>query len=260
MTKLVTRIFPILAVFCLLLSSVLHADSTPYMAKKRVEFRRDHLVVVHEHDWGHAAVSAMWELYISRPQRDLYFTEKNQVSFLQLVNEETGKTLFRKPVPALTHVWISPDAKYVVGLSQIKLYNPWQFVVFDAAGNLLHCRYIGQMAVLTKVEWDEFQRKYTNAGMALAKLLQAHDGKVYIDVRLAGHREAMADDALAVLRAKMGPPPCCTYVGESVTNFVLWFLGTDPEIKVEKDTPEALVMSLLDPVKHRFTLTIPRKP
>jgi hypothetical protein len=37
-------------------------------------------------------------------------------------------------VPALTHLWIAPDSRYVVGLSNLKLHNPYQLVVFTRSG------------------------------------------------------------------------------------------------------------------------------
>jgi hypothetical protein len=48
--------------------------------------------------------------------------------------------LFRVPVPALTYIWISPDSKYVVGLSNIKLWNPYQIVVYSRSGERLFAR------------------------------------------------------------------------------------------------------------------------
>lgn len=45
--------------------------------------------------------------------------------------------MFRRPVPALSYIWISPDAKYVVGISNIKLWNPYQLVIYRKFGDRL---------------------------------------------------------------------------------------------------------------------------
>jgi hypothetical protein len=45
--------------------------------------------------------------------------------------------LFRRPVPALTHIWISPDSAYVVGISNVMLWNPYQLVAFCRSGDRL---------------------------------------------------------------------------------------------------------------------------
>jgi hypothetical protein len=52
------------------------------------------------------------------------FTADNDYSCLRLRDKATGAELFRRPVPALTHIWISPDSKYVVGISDVMLWNP----------------------------------------------------------------------------------------------------------------------------------------
>jgi hypothetical protein len=56
---------------------------------------------------------------------------------LRLLDKATGAELFRRPVPALTHIWISPDSAYVVGISNVMLWNPYQLVVFSRSGDRL---------------------------------------------------------------------------------------------------------------------------
>lgn len=65
------------------------------------------------------------------------FTADNDYSYLRLHDTTTGTELFRRPVPALTYIWISPNRKYVVGLSHIMLWNPCQLVVFSKSGDRL---------------------------------------------------------------------------------------------------------------------------
>ena len=65
------------------------------------------------------------------------FTTQNTYSSLRVSDLRDGKLLFTVPVPALTHLWISKDSHFIVGISNIKLWNPIQVVVFDSRGNRL---------------------------------------------------------------------------------------------------------------------------
>jgi hypothetical protein len=88
----------------------------------------------HHHDWSRETHDARWEM-ISTTQNP--FTADNYYSYLLLRDKATGAEMFRRPVPALTYLWISPDSKYVVGISNVKLWNPYQLVVFGRSGDRL---------------------------------------------------------------------------------------------------------------------------
>jgi hypothetical protein len=90
----------------------------------------------HHHDWS-SADDARGEI----------FTEENHYSYLQLREKATGAVLFRRPGPALSHIWISPDSKYVVGISNIKLWNPYKLVVYSNSGDRLLERDIVSMSL-----------------------------------------------------------------------------------------------------------------
>jgi hypothetical protein len=68
----------------------------------------------------------------------------------------TGAELFRRPVPALTHIWISSDSKHLVGISDVMLWNPYQLVVFSKSGDrLLERNMVG-------VNWPGVSQSVTN--------------------------------------------------------------------------------------------------
>ena len=75
----------------------------------------------HHHDWSGATRTARGTMFSTTQDP---FTSANDYSYLRLLNKATGAELFVRPVPALTHIWISPDSKYVVGLSKVMLWNP----------------------------------------------------------------------------------------------------------------------------------------
>ncbi len=84
------------------------------------ELRAEHI-----HDWSNVTRT-----------RDP-FSAYNNSSYLQLSEKLKGTVLFRKPVPALSYIWISPNSKFVVGLSNVKLWNPYQIVVYSESGECL---------------------------------------------------------------------------------------------------------------------------
>jgi hypothetical protein len=118
-----------------LASSTVHADRAGYRGKVSLLAETSELRAEHSHDWSVASVSATKDL----------FGAENTYSYLQLSDKATGTVLFRVPVPALTYIWISPDSKYLVGLSKIKLGNPYQIVVYSRSGQrLFTCGLVGE--------------------------------------------------------------------------------------------------------------------
>jgi hypothetical protein len=88
----------------------------------------------HHHDWSSKTHDARWQM-ISTDENP--FTEANTYANLRVVERATGKLVFQVPTPALRYLWVSPDNKFVVGISNIKLWNPIQVVVFNIAGKCL---------------------------------------------------------------------------------------------------------------------------
>ena len=112
----------------LLAASALLADAVGYRAIVNLREQTDVVVAEHHHDWSRATEAARFKMITTT--RDP-FTQENTYSYLRLLDRASGRELFKKPVPALTHLWISPDSRFVVGVSNVKLWNPYQIVVFD---------------------------------------------------------------------------------------------------------------------------------
>ena len=110
------------------------ADRIGYGGVVDLSAETDTVRAEHHHNWSSATHDARWKM-ISTTQDP--FTADNNYAYLQLREKATGAVLFRRPCPALSHIWISPDSKYVVGLSNIKVWNPYQLVVYNKYGDLL---------------------------------------------------------------------------------------------------------------------------
>ncbi len=107
----------------------------------------------HHHDWSESTRSARWKMISTTKDP---FSADNDYSFLRLIDKASGAELFRRPVPALSHIWISKDSRYVVGLSNIQLWNTYQLVVFSKSGARLLER------DMTGVHWPGVSRSVTN--------------------------------------------------------------------------------------------------
>ncbi|HEY1147671.1 MAG TPA: hypothetical protein VGF27_03815 [Pseudoduganella sp.] len=119
---------------CALLWQPAHADRAQYRKPVRLSAQAADLYVEHQHDW-------------STPEH---------LAFIRAVKVDSSKELFSNSSPALTYLWISPDAQYIVGLSNIKLQNQYQLIVLTRGGEQLLA------ADLTKLDWAKQRESVSN--------------------------------------------------------------------------------------------------
>jgi len=116
------------------LASLAQADRVGYSSIFDCKAENELLYAEHHHDWSEATSAARWEM-ISTTKN--VFTSNNSYAGLVVRNKRDHAQLFRVPTPALTHLWISDDSRFIVGISNIKLDNPIQVVVFNMKGTLV---------------------------------------------------------------------------------------------------------------------------
>ncbi|TWB06406.1 hypothetical protein [Bradyrhizobium stylosanthis] len=134
------------------MASPVRADMIGYSGVVDLSAEAGTLRAEHHHDWRRASQKARESMFSWR----VPFSTENDYSYLRLRDSVTGVELFRRPVPALTYIWISPDLKYVVGLSYVMISNPYQLVVFSRSGDrLLERDMIG-------VNWPGVMQSVTN--------------------------------------------------------------------------------------------------
>jgi hypothetical protein len=148
-----TRPAGALLLFLLLAPATSYADAVGYAKVADVRVEGKSIVAVHRHDWTRATEKARFTMITTTRNP---FTKENTYSYLRVTDRTSGRELFRAPVPALTHLWISPDSRFIVGMSHIKLWNPYQLVVFDRSGNRLLARSINASS------WPGVQESVTN--------------------------------------------------------------------------------------------------
>ena len=103
------------AIILLLSSSSALADAVAYSGIVDLRAVSGVLRVEHHHDWSRSTEDARQAMFSTTKDP---FTAANTYSCLRVVDKASGGELFKAPVPALTQIWISPDSRYIVGLSR----------------------------------------------------------------------------------------------------------------------------------------------
>jgi hypothetical protein len=89
------------------------ADFSAYDGVKNLEASGGNTRAEHHHDW------------------------RKHKAHVRVLDAASGQKLLERPSPALTTLWVSPDGRYVVGLSTIKSANPKQLLVLSRDGAYL---------------------------------------------------------------------------------------------------------------------------
>jgi hypothetical protein len=102
--------------FCLFISSYFaFSDDAPYNKTVNITIESENYIIEHHHDWN-------WKV------KDAY---------IECMDKKTGATVFKVPSPALTKLFISDDEQFIVGLSYIKIDNPYHFVLLNLEGEYI---------------------------------------------------------------------------------------------------------------------------
>jgi len=233
------------------------ADAMGYSEKLTLKAVSRHYIVIHFHDWSRATTDARYKMIGSRAQDP--FTKENNYAYIKCIDRATGKLIFKKPCAALTNIRISADEKYIVGISNVMLWNPYQLVVFSTKGALVKKRHISsEEAKLTKEQLAEFKKQFPASYSFLDsfnKILTIGD-TCYVDCVSMGMPDVLGLQAWHYLLLHSGPNHLSGNFSESVTNWVFWFYEDDPEIRFEYDKTGLYAISLLDPEKKRFKISI----
>ena len=93
---------------------------------------------------------------------DHFSEETNTYGSLVLVDKATSSVKFRIRSSPVSKLWISPDSKYIVALSEFIYMNPVQILILDANdGNLLYRKSFSMAYIkLTHELYHEFVEKF----------------------------------------------------------------------------------------------------
>lgn len=227
------------------------ADVLAYNGKVTLATTNGEFIATHFHDWSSPKLEQMTD------DDALYFSATNTLSGVAVTDLRTRREIFASPCPALTYIWLSPDNRFLVGLSNVKRRNPYQLVIWDLQKRSVIWRehISSEVAVLTKAEFRYFCTRYSSAGTYLLPRARVLGDEVIIDYQVPGD---IGYGAWSYLYNRKRTHPYSQHFGESVTNWVFWY-HEKPELRIEFGTDE-LTLSLLDPDRKRFSVRIPSNP
>jgi hypothetical protein len=227
------------------------ADVTAYQAVVDLRAQGDDFTVLHHHDWSQstrANRAAMMKTH-QDPFRD-----DNNYGYIAWYTLD-GQLVRRLPSPALTWLGVSPNSRYVIGLSRVMLDNPYQLVVYSRAGELLVKRHIApEVACLTPTRYQELLRSYSRQLEVLRERVWTSGGVVYVDYLTMGMPERLGK-LWRVLYPHTCRSPWSPNFSHSVTNWVFWYDEADPTPEVVETEGKPFALQLKDP--KGFVVTVP---
>lgn len=211
--------------------------------------------VIHFHDWSMASLQKRYDM-ISGDQNP--FSQKNDYSYIECIDKSSKVSLFKKPSSAFSKIEISKDSKYIICLSNIKIYNPYQLVIFNINGDLILKKHIAPVeAKLSVQEYCKFKETYPCQKKLLESLnrITLVGDSIYIDFH-SMNMPIWLGKAWAYLTKKDDDSHLSKNFYESVSNWIFWYKDPEPKIKLKYKDKKLHSISFLDPVGERFEITI----
>ena len=154
--------------------------------------------------------------------------------------------LHKFPCPALSWIGVTNDSKYVIGLSEIMLDNPFQLVVYDSNGHLLAKQHITpEVACLTHDDYLTLYSSYSQKFDALSDRIWIDSNTVYVDFMSMDMPRRLGKLWDDLIDYKCNSPFSSSF-SESVTNWVFWFDVSNPDPKVIEENNQPVGLRLLD--------------
>ncbi|EIP98564.1 hypothetical protein OpiT1DRAFT_03022 [Opitutaceae bacterium TAV1] len=247
--------------------SPLFADTVGYSGKETLTLDQGALAVRHTYDWG--KWDALNTLDKEPDHAAAMFTEANKCARITVTDTASQTLLLDTPCPAFTRLWLSPDNRFLVGLSHIMISNPVQLAVWEIAASPA-----ASPENRSRLIWRECIQPYAHAlpAEALASLrekfpetwriiapgIRPWGDLVVLPVkRYYNFPKAEWDQVWAFLRPWHNRHPYSPNFSSTVTNFVYWYSQDDPAPRIETLSPDLIELSLLDSGNVRFRIHIP---
>lgn len=236
----------------LLLGRNLYSDAAGYAGNKAFLAENGDFTVIHRHDWSQATRENRLRMFWKNQNP---FTNKNNYAYIECVNNSNHDVVFKTPTPALTYLFISDDSRHVLGLSNIKLHNPYQLVLLNNLGKILFFTSISpDEAKLSNREFLNFKMKFPKELKRLkeSKLIFKIKDTYYLNYRVI----PIEKKARMYLFKFLVPSHFSNNFSESETNFIFWYKTPDPAIQLHYENGKVSAISLLDPAGERFEIPI----
>lgn len=215
----------------------------------------ENLVVIHYHNWSDTTRESRYKM-ISTHQNP--FNQENDYAYVMAISKSSNDTIFKSPSPALTELYISDDEQHIVGISNIKLWNPYQLVIYNRSGNLTFMKHIAEAeAKLDLNAYESFKTRYPNQFNMLDSMsrIEKINEHYFIDF-LSMDMPSKLGDAWNYLFEYERPNHLSTAFSETTTNYVYWYKDENPGLQMTTIDYAIQKISLLDPKSKRFEVLI----
>ncbi len=232
MTFLLKPIFIIICLF-IILDKYCYADFVSYNSTVTIQLKTDSYTILHHHDYTERGKDErLNEIHYGR--NAIFNDTLNTFSFIIVTNSKTGDTLFKKPCPPFTKVLISKDEKYFIGLSNIKLRNPFQLVVFNLQGEVefkrrIHINY--KNVTYTDNEIRLLVNKYPEDFVKYTLMGDIEKHKQFWKIN-TNNIPQFRDDSSGKISTVGIFDSLLPNKRESTSNYVKWFCDTIKEIEI----------------------------
>ncbi|AHF90686.1 hypothetical protein OPIT5_11230 [Opitutaceae bacterium TAV5] len=254
----------ILFVYAIVAPSPLFADTVGYSGKETITLEQGALAVRHTYDWGKWDASNT--LNKEPDHVAAMFSEANKCARITVTDTSSQAVRLDTPCPAFTRLWLSPDNRFLVGLSHIMISNPVQLAVWEipaspegSARLLWRERIHPNVYALPAEALASFRKKFPKTWQLNAQGIRPWGELVVLSgtTRQRGIPEAERTYLGEFLRPWHNRHPYSPHFSSTVTNFVYWYSQDDPAPRIEMLSPELIELSLLDPGNVRFRIHIP---
>ena len=229
------------------------ADPTSYSQEVLITAESEHYIVNHYHNWTTDTEKELWEM-ISTDQNP--FTENNNYAYIELIDKNTCKVIFKKPSTALTQIKISQNEKHIVGISNIMVWNPYQLIIYDINGTLVKKRnFSSEEAKMNASQYDKFSIQFPKQCEELTEYTYSKNDFVYIDFLRMGMPKELGE-AWDFLFQYLSPNHLTPNMWETTTNYIYWFDEENPEIRLNYINEKLTTMNINDPKKKRIEISI----
>jgi hypothetical protein len=236
--------FGVLLLFC---TSYVFPDGTAYSDKKNIRIESKNYYVVHSHNWSDETKDERQKM-ITKENQNIF--ENNNYAYIEVYNKNTNEKIIHVPSPALTNIFISEDEQYILGISKIMIYNPYQLIIMNIKGEIIKIRHIApEEAKMDKNEFSNFSNNFPDAFQYLQsnKRIYKINSYYFIDFLSMNMPVFLGDEAFRFLLKYVTANHLSNNISSSVTNWIFWFNENNPNVRFNYKDNELYSINILDP-------------
>ena len=243
-------LFGILFIIC---SNFVFADRGSYSEIKEISIESRNYYIMHFHNWSDESREERFKMITSENQN--IFDENNNYAYVRVVDKNTNEIILNIPSPALTHLSISEDEQYILGISNIMLWNPYQLIIININGEIIKKRHITPLeAKMNENEFNIFRNNFPNAflNLQINKRIYYVDRYYFIDF----FNLTLMSEAFSYLLNYNTNNNLSNNISSSVTNWIFWFNEQNPNINFNYRNDELFSINITDPKNNVIEIMI----